>query len=68
MMREGAAADRTLGVGIVNKLYSTSGISAADVALSADTTNGGLKVEVTGVAATNLRLVATINTSEVTNA
>ena len=68
IMRQGAAADTTLGVGIVNKLYSTSGISAADVALSADTTNGGLKVEVTGVAATNLRWVATINTSEVTNA
>jgi trimeric autotransporter adhesin len=68
IMRQGAAADTTLGVGIVNKLYSTSGISAADVALSADTTNGGLKVEVTGVASTNLRWVATINTSEVINA
>jgi len=68
IMRQGAAADTTLGVGIVNKLYSTSGISAADVALSADTTNGGLKVEVTGVAATNIRWVATINTSEVINA
>ena len=68
IMRQGAAADTTLGVGIVNKLYSTSGISAADVALSADTTNGGLKVEVTGAAATNIRWVATINTSEVINA
>ena len=68
IMRQGAAVDTTLGVGIVNKLYSTSGISTADVALSADTTNGGLKVEVTGVAATNLRWVATINTSEVINA
>lgn len=68
IMRQGAAADTTLGVGIVNKLYSTSGISAADVALSADTTNGGLKVEVTGVASTNLRWVASIQTSEVVNA
>jgi len=36
--------------------------------LSADTTNGGLKIEVTGEAATNIRWVATINTSEVTYA
>jgi hypothetical protein len=36
------------------------------LALSADTTNGGLKIEVTGAAATNIRWVATVNTSEVT--
>jgi len=36
------------------------------MALSADTTNGGLKIEVTGAAATNIRWVATLNTSEVT--
>jgi hypothetical protein len=36
------------------------------MALSADTTNGGLKIEVTGEASTNIRWVATINTSEVT--
>jgi hypothetical protein len=38
------------------------------LALTADTTNGGLKIEVTGAAATNIRWVATINTSEVTYA
>lgn len=36
------------------------------MALSADITNGGLKIEVTGAAATNIRWVATINTSECT--
>jgi hypothetical protein len=36
------------------------------LALSADTTNGGLKIEFTGAAATNIRVVATISTSEVT--
>ena len=36
------------------------------MALSADTINGGLKIEVTGAAATNIRWVATIHTSEVT--
>ena len=38
------------------------------MALTADTTNGCLKVEVTGAAATNIRWVATINTSELTYA
>lgn len=38
------------------------------MALSADTTNGCLKIEVTGAAATNIRWVATIHTSEVTYA
>jgi hypothetical protein len=38
------------------------------MALTADTTNGCLKVEVTGAASTNIRWVATIDTSEVTYA
>jgi len=38
------------------------------MALSADTTNGGLAITVTGAAATNIRWVATIHTSEVTYA
>jgi len=49
-------------------LYHTAGLASASVALSADTTNGGLKIEVTGIAATNLRWVATVHTSEVVNA
>jgi hypothetical protein len=38
------------------------------LALSADTTNGGLKIEATGAASTDIRWVATIHTSEVTYA
>ena len=38
------------------------------MALTADTANGGLKIEVTGAASTNIRWVATINTSDVTYA
>jgi hypothetical protein len=38
------------------------------LALSADTTNGGLAVTATGAAATNIRWVATLQTSEVTYA
>ena len=36
---QGQASDTTLGVGIVNSLYHTSGLANAAVALSADTTN-----------------------------
>jgi hypothetical protein len=36
------------------------------VALTADTTNGGLAITVTGAAATNIRWVSTVTTSEVT--
>ena len=68
LLRDANAASTVLGNGIVNKLYATSGASAWAVALTADTTNGGLKVEVTGAAATNSRWVATVNTSEVTYA
>ena len=67
-MRQGQASDTTLGVGIVNSLYHTSGLANAAVALSADTTNGGLKIQVTGKASTNLNWVATVHTSEVINA
>jgi hypothetical protein len=68
IMRQGTVTDTTLGVGIVNSLYHTAGLASASVALSADTTNGGLKIEVTGIAATNLNWVATVHTSEVVNA
>ena len=68
LLRDANAASTVLGNGIQNKLYATSGASAWAIALSADTTNGGLKIEVTGAAATNIRWVATVNTSEVTYA
>ncbi len=68
LLRDATAASTVLGNGIVNKLYATAGASTWAVALTADTTNGGLKVEVTGAAATNIRWVATVNTSEVTYA
>ena len=42
--------------------------SSWGMALSADTTNGCLKVAVTGAASTNIRWVATIHTSELTYA
>ena len=66
LLRDANAASTVLGNGIQNKLYATSGASAWAIALTADTTNGGLKIEVTGAASTNIRWVATVNTSEVT--
>ena len=61
--REGSAGTTVLVNSATTILDNTP---AWGMALSADTTNGGLKIEVTGAAATNIRWVATINTSEVT--
>ncbi len=68
LLRDANAASTVLGNGIQNKLYATTGASAWSIALTADTTNGGLKIEVTGAASTNIRWVATVHTSEVTYA
>lgn len=63
--REGAANTTTLVASTVTAIDNTPGWT---IALSADTTNGGLKVEATGAASTNIRWVATVQTSEVTYA
>ena len=63
--REGSAGTTTLVASTVTAIDNTPGWT---LALSADTTNGGLAVTATGAAATNIRWVATINTSEVTYA
>jgi hypothetical protein len=61
--REGSAGTTVLVNSATTVLDNTP---SWGMALSADTTNGGLKIEVTGAAATNIRWVATVNTSEVT--
>jgi hypothetical protein len=66
ILRDGSAATTVLGNGIKNSLYASAGAAAWGVSLTADTTNGGLAITVTGAAATNIRWVATVNTSEVT--
>ena len=63
--REGSAGTTVLVNSATTVLDNTP---AWGMALSADTTNGGLKIEVTGAASTNIRWVATIHTSEVTYA
>ena len=61
--REGTAATTTLVKSTIDDFNVPAGWV---VALTADTTNGGLAITVTGAAATNIRWVATVNTSEVT--
>jgi hypothetical protein len=61
--REGNAGTTVLIKSTIDEFNVPTGW---DVVLTADTTNGGLKIEVTGAASTNIRWVATVNTSEVT--
>ena len=61
--REGSAGTTVLVNSATTVLDNTP---AWGMALTADTTNGGLAITVTGAAGTNIRWVATINTSEVT--
>jgi len=61
--REGSAGTTVLVNSATTVLDNTP---SWGMALSADTTNGGLKIEVTGAASTNIRFVSTIHTSEVT--
>jgi hypothetical protein len=61
--REGSAGTTVLVNSALTVIDNTPGWT---LALSADTTNGGLAITATGAAATNIRWVATIQTSEVT--
>jgi len=64
----GANAGSTVLIGtpVIDRVASTSGASAWTIALTADTTNGGLAVTVTGAASTTIRWVSSISTTEVT--
>ena len=50
----------------VNRVAASAGATAWTIAVTADTTNGGIAVTVTGVAATTIRWVAKLETTEVT--
>lgn len=67
-IKRGATAASTAIVGTVttNVVAADAGASAWTIALAADTTNGGLQVNVTGQAATTIRWVCQVNTTEVT--
>ena len=61
-----AASTAIVGTVVLNTIAQDAGASAWTVAVTADTTNGGIKVEVTGAAATTIRWVCKINTTEMT--
>jgi len=61
--REANAGTTTL---VASTVTAISNVPGWALALSADTTNGGLAVTFTGAAGTNIRVVATIDTSECT--
>ena len=63
--REANAGTTTL---VFSTAVAISNVPLWTLALSADITNGGLAITATGAAATNIRWVATIQTSEVTYA
>lgn len=61
-----AASTALVGTPTVTMTHNDAGASGWVVALTADTTNGGLAVTVTGQAATTIRWVCKIETTEVT--
>lgn len=61
-----AASTALVGTPTVTSNYADAGAAAWTIALAADTTNGGLQVTVTGAAATTIRWVCKIETTEVT--
>ena len=66
MRGAGVGTTVLIGTPMINRVGATSGATAWTIALTADTTNGGLAITVTGVAATTIRWVAKIETTEVT--
>lgn len=67
-IKRGATAASTAIVGsvVLNVIAADAGASAWTVAITADTTNGGIAVTVTGAAATTIRWLAKIETTEMT--
>jgi len=67
-IKRGASEITTAMVGTptVTMTHNDAGAAAWTVAITADTTNGGIKVEVTGATSTTIRWVCKINTTEMT--
>jgi hypothetical protein len=61
-----AASTALVGTPTVTSTYADAGASTWVIAVTADTTNGGLAVTFTGQAATTIRTVARINSVEMT--
>ncbi len=61
-----AASTALVGVPTVTSTYADAGASTWVIAVTADTTNGGIRVTFTGQAATTIRTVCQIRTTEMT--
>jgi hypothetical protein len=61
-----AASTALVGTPTVTSSYADAGASTWDIAVTADTTNGGIRVTFTGQAATTIRTVCRITTVEMT--
>ena len=61
-----AASTALVGTPTVTSTYADAGASTWVIAVTADTTNGGLAVTFTGQASTTIRTVAQIRTTEMT--
>jgi hypothetical protein len=61
-----AASTVLIGTPAINRVAATAGATAWLIALTADTTNGGLAVTVTGAASTTIRWVCKAETTETT--
>lgn len=61
-----AASTAMVGTPTVTMTHNDSGAAAWTVAVTADTTNGGITVTVTGAVSTAIRWVCKINTTEMT--
>jgi len=67
VIKRGAdAASTTLVGSTVTSLYADAGAATWTIGLTADTTNGGLKVTFTGQASTTIRTVCQLRTTEMT--
>ena len=61
-----AASTALVGTPTVTSMYADVGAATWAIAVTADTTNGGLRVTFTGQASTTIRTVAQIRTTEMT--
>jgi hypothetical protein len=66
MRTSAVGGTRLVGTPTVTSSYGDTGTSAWDIAVTADTTNGGLTVTFTGAAATTIRTVCQVRTTETT--
>ena len=61
-----AASTALVGTPTVTSMYADVGAATWAIAVTADTTNGGIRVTFTGQAATTIRTVCQIRTTEMT--